>query len=321
MIDIILDCDPGLDDAIALLLATRADDIRILGVTTVAGNSALSHTTMNALRVLNFSGVYDIPVYAGCAKPMMRPLYRTGGAAIHGEDGLGGYKLPMPRNEPEATHAVDYIIKTLRSSDDQITVVAIGPLTNIATAMVMAPDITKKIERLVIMGGAAVAPGNITSAAEFNIYVDPEAASIVFKCGCPIYLNALDVTMKAVFYEKDINRLNKKDNPVSQMVYDLLKFYSSNCEEHFGFPACPIHDALCIGMLIDDSLVSYRDVFCDVSLHDELTLGETVCDLWNVTGKRPNINLSTRVDREKFAEIVITHMRKPYISKIHDTRP
>lgn len=312
---VILDCDPGHDDAIAMLLATRADNIDLIGVTTVAGNSELHHTVNNALRVLNYADVYDIPVYAGCSKPMMRDLYRLTGAVIHGEDGLGGPEIPAPTQKPEEKHAVDYLVDTLMESEEQITLVAVGPLTNIAMAMIKEPRIKDKIDKLIIMGGAIIEPGNITSAAEFNIYVDPEAAKVVFNSGVEIYLNTLDVTMKAVFLEKDINEMVESGNKISKIVGELLIFFAGTHVEHFGFLACPIHDALCIGQLIDPTLLSHKKVFCDVSLHDELTLGETVADLWNITGKEPNIYMATDVDVDKFKTMIKTHMEKPYISK------
>lgn len=311
MREIIIDCDPGHDDAIALMLAAGAENLRILGVTTVAGNNVLSQTTANALKVLEYAGARQVPVYAGCAKPMMRALYRRGNESHHGDDGLGGVKLPQAKAEPQEMHAVDYIVKTLRESEKKITMVAIGPLTNIATALVLAPDIVKKIEQLVIMGGAAMAPGNITTAAEFNMFVDPEAASIVMNCGCRIDLVALDVSMKALFYEQDMEALLAADNDVSNLAYDLLKAYAVQYEEHYGVPACPVHDALCIAYLMDESLIAFREVYCDISLHDKLTVGETVCDLWNVTGRNPNINLSMRVDREKFVQIVTDGLKTP----------
>ncbi len=312
---IILDCDPGHDDAIAILLATRSEKIKLLGITTVAGNSELVNTTNNALRVLNYADVYDVPVYAGCEKPMMRNLYRLTGAIIHGEDGLGGPDIPAPTQKPEVGHAVDYIVDTLMAAEEKLTIVAVGPLTNIATAMVKVPAIKEKIEQIVIMGGAVVDPGNITSAAEFNIFVDPEAAKIVMCSGVKIYLNTLDISMKAVFYEDDINNLANKGNKVCKIVHELLKFFAGTHVDHFGFLACPIHDALCVGMLIDESLIEYKKVFLDVSLNDELTLGETVADLWNITGKEPNVFLSTKVDREKFVSMITEHLQKPYICK------
>lgn len=167
---IIMDCDPGHDDAIALLLASRSDDLKILGVTTVAGNSELENTTKNARKILDYAGVTDVDVYPGCDKPMMRSLYRLTGAIIHGEDGLGGPKIPEPITPVKEEHGVDFIIRTLRESDEKITLIPTGPLTNIAMALIKAPDIKEKIDRIIIMGGAVMDPGNITSAAEFNIY-------------------------------------------------------------------------------------------------------------------------------------------------------
>lgn len=312
---IIIDCDPGHDDAIALLLASRADDIRIVGVTAVAGNSELDNTTRNARKILDYAGAYDVPVYAGCSAPMMRNLYRLTGAIIHGEDGLGGPSIPGPVTPVEQEHGVDFIIRALRESDEKIILVPTGPLTNIAMALIKAPDIKEKIEKIVIMGGAVTDPGNITSAAEFNIFVDPEAAKIVFASGCGVYLNTLDISMKAVFYEEDIERLRAQGDKISSIVAQLLDFFAATHLKHFGFKACPIHDALCIGVLIDESLIQYKKVFLDISVNDPLTLGETVADLWGITGNKPNCCISMKVDREKFVQMITEYMKKPYISK------
>lgn len=312
---IIIDCDPGHDDAIAMLLASRSDKLQIVGVTTVAGNSELENTTRNARKILDYADVYDVPVYAGCSKPMMRDLFRLTGAIIHGEDGLGGPSIPAPVTPIEEEHGVDFIIRALRESEEKITLIPIGPLTNIAMALVKAPDIKEKIERIVIMGGAVRDPGNITSAAEFNIYVDPEAAKIVFGSGCNIYLNTLDISMKAVFHEADIERLRAQGDKVSDIVAQLLDFFAATHVQHFGFKACPIHDALCVGVLIDESLIEFEKVFVDVSVNDPLTLGETVADLWGITGNEPNCYHSVKVDREKFVTMITEHMKLPYISK------
>lgn len=312
---IIIDCDPGHDDAIAILLASRSDKLKIVGVTTVAGNSELENTSNNARKILDYAGVFDVPVYAGCSAPMMRSLFRLTGAIIHGEDGLGGPTIPAAVTPIEKEHGVDFIIRTLRESDEKITLIPVGPLTNIAMALIKAPDIKSKIEKIVIMGGAVIDPGNITSAAEFNIYVDPEAAKVVFSSGCNIYLNTLDISMKAVFHEEDIERLRAQGDRVSDIVAQLLDFFAATHVEHFGFKACPIHDALCVGVLIDESLIEYKKVFLDVSVNDPLTLGETVADLWNITGNEPNCYISMKVDREKFVDMITEHMKKPYISK------
>ncbi|MCI8557322.1 MAG: nucleoside hydrolase [Lachnospiraceae bacterium] len=312
---IIMDCDPGHDDAIALLLASRSDDLKILGVTTVAGNSELENTTKNARKILDYAGVTDVDVYPGCDKPMMRSLYRLTGAIIHGEDGLGGPKIPEPITPVKEEHGVDFIIRTLRESDEKITLIPTGPLTNIAMALIKAPDIKEKIDRIIIMGGAVMDPGNITSAAEFNIYVDPEAAKIVFASGCNIYLNTLDISMKAVFYEEDIEALRAQGDKVSDIVARLLDFFASTHVKHFGFKACPVHDALCVGVLIDENLIEYQKTFLDISVNDPLTLGETVADLWGITGNEPNCYISTKVDQKLFVKMIQEHMKKPYHSK------
>jgi len=310
-----MDCDPGHDDAIALLLASRSDDLKILGVTTVAGNSELENTTKNARKILDYAGVTDVDVYPGCDKPMMRSLYRLTGAIIHGEDGLGGPKIPEPITPVKEEHGVDFIIRMLRESDEKITLIPTGPLTNIAMALIKAPDIKEKIDRIIIMGGAVMDPGNITSAAEFNIYVDPEAAKIVFASGCNIYLNTLDISMKAVFYEEDIEALRAQGDKVSDIVARLLDFFASTHVKHFGFKACPVHDALCVGVLIDENLIEYQKTFLDISVNDPLTLGETVADLWGITGNEPNCYISTKVDQKLFVKMIQEHMKKPYHSK------
>ncbi|MEL7654486.1 MAG: nucleoside hydrolase [Bacillota bacterium] len=307
---IIIDCDPGHDDAIALLLAAKAENIEILGVTTVAGNSELKNTTINARKILDYAGYTDIDVYAGCDRPMMRELFRLTGAIIHGENGLGGPDIPAPATPVKEEHAVDYLIRTLRNSEEKIILVVTGPMTNIAVAMQKAPDIKEKIDRIIIMGGAVIEPGNITSAAEFNIFVDPEAAKIVMNSGCELYLVSLDVTMKAVFHEEDIETLRNQEDKISKLVASLLDFFADTHVKHFGFKACPIHDALCIGILIDESLIEFKKTFVDVSLHDPLTLGETVADLWEITGNKPNCHIAMKVDRKKFVKMICNHMKK-----------
>lgn len=316
MYHVIMDCDPGHDDAIALILASRAENIKILGVTTVAGNSELENTTRNARKILDYAGITDVDVYAGCGKPMMRDLYRLTGAIIHGADGLGGPSIPEATTPVQQEHGVDFIIRTVRESKEKVTLIPTGPLTNIAAAFIKAPDIKQNIEKIIIMGGAVYDPGNITSAAEFNIYVDPEAAKIVFSSGCNIYLNTLDISMKAVFMEKDIEELRAQGDKVSDIVAQLLDFFSSTHVEHFGFKACPIHDALCVGILIDEDLIEYEHTFLDISLHDDLTLGETVADLWGITGNEKNCYISTKVNRDAFVQMIKDYMKKPYISKM-----
>ena len=312
---IIIDCDPGHDDAIALLLATRAAGLKLLGVTTVAGNSLLSHTTRNARRTLDFAGAADVDVFAGCEKPLMRDLFRLTGTAIHGADGLGDSLLPEAATPIGREHAVDFMIRTLRESEDKVVLVPTGPLTNVALALIKAPDIKEKIDRLVIMGGAVYEAGNITTAAEFNFYVDPEAARIVLHSGCEIYLNTLDATMKALFFDADIAALRDQGDKLSGLAASLLDFYADAHAAHFGIKTCPVHDALCVGVLMDDTLVKYEHTYVDVSLEGPLTLGETVADPWGITGNAPNCHISVSMEREKFVTMIADHLKKPYISK------
>lgn len=312
---VIMDCDPGHDDAIALLLASRADNIQLLGVTTVAGNSYIDNVTANARKVLDYAGVLDVGVYRGAEKPMMNELYRLTGAIIHGEDGLGGPVIPDAVTPINKEHAVDFIIRTLKESSQKITLIPTGPLTNIALVLLQAPEVKEKIDRVIIMGGAIYDPGNVTSAAEFNIFQDPEAAKIVFQSGLDIYLNTLDISMKAVFYQEDKERIRKQGGKVPVFVAELLDFFGATHVEHFGFFACPIHDALCVGALIDESMITWQRTFVDISVHDELTRGETVADLWGVTGKAPNCWISRKVNRERFVDMIVEHMNKPYLTK------
>jgi inosine-uridine nucleoside N-ribohydrolase len=241
---------------------------------------------------------------------MQREAFRLTGTAIHGEDGLGGPPVPAPVTPIKEEHAVDYIIRTLRDSDDPIILIVTGPMTNIATALEKAPDIKDMIDRIIIMGGAIVEPGNITSSAEFNIYVDPEAAKIVLGSGCVLYLVSLDVTMKSMFYEEDIETLREQGDKVSVIVASLLDFFADTHLKLFGYRACPIHDALCVGILIDESLVEFKKTFVDVALLDPLTLGETVADLWGIAGNEPNCHIGMKVDREKFVRMICEHMKK-----------
>lgn len=312
---IIIDCDPGHDDAIAILLALHSEELQILGVTTVAGNSELKNTARNARKILDYAGAYDIDVYAGCDKPLMRNLYRLTGEIIHGADGLGGPDIPEAVTPIKEEHAVDFIIRTLKESKEKVILVPTAPLTNIAAAFIKAPEIKEKIEKIVIMGGAVYDPGNVTSAAEFNIFVDPEAAKIVFGSGCECYLISLDVTMKAVFHEKDIEELRAQGDKISSIVAQLLDFFAGTHVDHFGCKACPIHDALCIGVLLDEKLVEFEHTYLDVSVHDELTLGETVADLWGITGHEKNCHIAVKVNQEAFVKMIKDYMKKSYQTK------
>ena len=301
MPNILIDCDPGHDDAIALLLAAHTPELRILAVTTVAGNTTLDCATRNALRVLHVAGADDVPVYPGCGRPMLHPLPRLAGAAVHGQDGLGGALIPDAPRPAERVHAVEQIIRVLRGSAEKLTLVALGPLTNIALALRLAPDIIRRVDRLVVMGGAVREPGNINSAAEFNMYVDPEAAHMILHAGWPLYLVPLDVTMKALFREADIAALEQGGTASSLLAAQLLRLYGGRHAGQFDEDGlvCPIHDALCVGCVIDPRLVTFAPAYCDVSLYG-ITRGETVVQ----RGASPNVFLAETVNAPAFVTLI-----------------
>lgn len=311
MRNIIIDCDPGHDDAVALILATRAKELNILGVTAVAGNSILENTVHNALDILAFADAEDIPVYAGCSGPLKRPLRNDSGVKIHGINGLGNKKIDVHARKPESMHAPDFIAGTLRRSEEKVTLVCLGPLTNIAQAFLKEPACKENVDRIVIMGGAVYAPGNVNSAAEFNFFVDPEAAQIVINSGCEIYLCALDVTMKALFYKEDIERLEEHERgKLSRLVGGLLWLYAGTYEEEMGFFACPVHDAVCIGSLLRPGLVEYEKVCMDVSTQG-ITAGESVVDFSGAWGRKPNVWLAKKIDSKGFVKLMTEAVMQP----------
>ena len=311
MYNVIIDCDPGHDDAIALLLAGKAENINLLGVTTVAGNSYIDNVTNNAIRVLEYAGIRGVGVYEGVDRPMLQGLYRKTGEAIHGADGLGGPEIPAPVGKKQPEHAVEFMLRTLCESKEKVTIIAIGPLTNLAITLVMANEQQKaNIDRIIIMGGSVYTEGNVLSAQEFNIYQDPEAARIVFQSGCTIDLNTLDISMKAVFTAEDKERLRARGGKIPTFVAELLDFFGKTYAETFNFGDCPVHDALCVGCLIDPDMIEYKRTFVDVSTADVLTRGEIVADIWGLTDHEPNCRISTKVNRERFVEMIIEHMEK-----------
>ncbi|MBC5647955.1 nucleoside hydrolase [Christensenella tenuis] len=296
---IIIDCDPGHDDAVALVLATLAPELELMGVTVVAGNSSLKNTVRNALHVLAFAGANTIPVYAGCVKPLERQLLNQSGEEIHGEDGLGNYRFDVEAALPQRKHAVDYLIETLRAAEKPITLVCLGPLTNIAAVFERCPECKQNVDCLVIMGGAVRVPGNVTPAAEFNFYVDPEAAKIVLESGCNIYLHPLDATMQALFKRKDIEMLEYAEDKLANFVGSLLALYAGTYEKELGFYACPVHDALCIGALIQPSLVEYENAAIDVVTEGEMA-GKCLID----TSRTGSVWFATKIDSRGFVRIV-----------------
>ncbi|MEF3245366.1 MAG: nucleoside hydrolase [Caldisericaceae bacterium] len=299
---IILDCDPGHDDMLAIILALASKEIEVLGITTVAGNQTGEKTYINALRVLNLIGRKDVPVSRGFDKPILRELVTA--PKIHGVSGLDGANLPEPLGLKTGKHAVDFIIETLLQSKEKIYLVPTGPLTNIAVSILKEPTIKDKIEKIVLMGGA-VHDSNFTPGAEFNIYVDPEAAKIVFESGLPIVMVGLDVTNRALLTFEDIDYLESLHGKVSSVIAPLLRFFANANKEFFGFNGAPIHDALAVSHLIDESILSLRYLHVDVETTGEFTRGQTVTDIYGITKKQPNAYVALDLDLEKFKHLMI----------------
>jgi inosine-uridine nucleoside N-ribohydrolase len=299
---IVLDCDPGHDDAIAILLAAHSPRLKLEAITTVAGNQTVEKTARNALKVCSLAGIRDVPIAAGMDRPLVRE--QRVAADIHGESGLDGPSLPEPDLELAPVHAVDLLIDLLLRSDGDLALVATGPLTNLATAMRREPRIVPKIQQIVLMGGA-IGLGNTTPAAEFNIYVDPEAAHVVFSCGRPLTMIGLDVTHQAQATPELRKRIRALDRPVARLVDGLLEFFASTYLEVFGIPSPPVHDPCAVAHLIDATLLRSKPMRVDIELHGEFTKGRTVCDVYGVTGQPPNADVGQGIDAPRFWDLLI----------------
>lgn len=297
---IILDCDPGHDDAITIMMAAKHPKIDLIGITIVAGNQTLDKTLVNGLHVCQHLGLDD-SVYSGMSLPMVRD--QTVAAYIHGESGLDGPVFGPLVKKAESTHAVQFIIETLMASDGDITLVPVGPLSNIAMAMRLEPRTIPKIQEIVLMGGA-YGLGNVTSAAEFNIYADPEAASVVFRSGAPIVMMGLDLTSQAQCYPEIIARMEKIGNTASKLFSDIMNFVLKTQKEAYGFEGSPLHDSTCIAYLIDPSCIELKSMYTEVDLRSELCYGRTVCDYFNSSGKKHNSKVALKLDADRFWDIV-----------------
>jgi inosine-uridine nucleoside N-ribohydrolase len=298
---ILIDCDPGHDDAMALLLALASPELELLGVTTVHGNQTLDKTTANALRVLEFAGRGDVPVAAGADRPLVREPRVA--AHVHGESGLDGPDLPPPAGAPVTGHAVDFLADRLRSAGRPVTLIPTGPLTNIALLLAQHPDAAADIERIVLMGGA-IAEGNVTPAAEFNIWVDPEAAARVFASGLDITMIGLDVTHRALMTVEHADRLRAAGR-VGTLVAELWGFYHRFHSRVYDFPGTPVHDALAVAHVIRSELVRTDHRHVAVDCASELCRGRTVVDLWQVTGGAPNAHVGVEVDADAFLDLLV----------------
>jgi inosine-uridine nucleoside N-ribohydrolase len=298
---ILIDCDPGHDDAMALLLALASPEVEVLGVSTVHGNQTLPKTTVNALKVLELAGRADLPVAAGADRPLVRaPAY---GDHVHGETGMDGPDLPAPAGAPVPAHAIDFLADRLRQAGAPVTLVPTGPLTNVALLLARHPDAADNIERIVLMGGA-IAEGNITPAAEFNIWVDPEAAARVFASGIDVTMVGLDVTHRALMTAEHADRLRAAGR-VGTVVAELRDFYQRHHTTVYNFPGTPVHDAMAVAHVIRGDIVNTEHRHVAVELQSDLCRGRTVVDLWRVTGKAPNAHVGVDVDADAFLELLV----------------
>lgn len=301
---IILDCDPGHDDAVAILLALGNPEIDLIGVTTVGGNQSLDKVTYNARAVLEKAHATHIPVHAGCDRPILRS--QEVAASIHGESGLDGVELPVPTRPLEDMHAVNYIIKTIMESDPQtITLVPTGPLTNIALACRLEPRIVERVKEVVLMGGG-YHRGNWSAVAEFNIKVDPEAAHIVFNEPWPLTMVGLDLTHQALCTPAVQKRIEEIDTPLAHFVSGLMDSFRKAYQDNQDFQDPPVHDPCTIAYLIDSAVVQTRRCPLDVEIHSELTLGMTVADLRGPepSAKDCHTQVATKLNFDKFWDLV-----------------
>jgi inosine-uridine nucleoside N-ribohydrolase len=301
---IIIDCDPGHDDAIALLLALGSPEVELLGVTTVAGNQTLEKTTTNALKILEFVGRTEVPVAAGAPGPLVREPYVA--SYVHGESGMDGPDLPPPSIAPLADHAVDFLAGRLTAAPAPVTLVPVGPLTNIGLLLIRYPELAGRIERIVLMGGA-IAEGNVTPAAEFNIWADPEAAARVFTSGIDVTMVGLDVTHKALFRPADSERLAKTGR-VGKLVSQLFGFYQQFHSEQYGWDGSPVHDAVAVAHVVRPGLVQTADRGVVVDCGGELSRGRTYVDLWGRAQWERNAHVAVDVDAQGFVDFLIERL-------------
>ena len=301
--NIIIDTDPGQDDAVAILLALASPELNVLGITCVAGNVPLAQTSNNARQVCELARRPDMRVFAGCDQPMGRGLVTA--EHVHGATGLNGATLPKPKMPIQSEHAVDFIIKTLRQAPkNSITLCPLGPLTNIGTALLKAPDIASRIAQIVMMGGAYFEVGNITPVAEFNIFVDPEAADIVFKSGIDLVVAPLDVTHKALTNKAWITDLRSKNNRVCDTVVGWTDFFERFDSDKYGTEGAPLHDPCVIAYLIAPELFTGRHINVQIEVQSELTRGMTVADWWGVTDHPPNALFLGDIDATGYFNLI-----------------
>ncbi|MGB6117351.1 MAG: nucleoside hydrolase [Mesorhizobium sp.] len=304
---IIIDTDPGQDDAVAILLALASPELDVLGITAVAGNVPLKLTEKNARKICELAGRPETKVFAGAMRPLVRTLVTA--EEVHGKTGLNGPQLPEPTMTLQPEYAVDWIVDTLMAEESgSVTLCVLGPLTNIALALVREPKIAKRVAQIVLMGGGYFEQGNVTPSAEFNIYVDPHAADVVFRAGIDIVMMPLDVTHKALTKKTRVERFRALGNRVGIATAEMLEFFERYDEEKYGSDGGPLHDPCVIAYLLRPELFKGRHCNVEIETHSELTMGATVVDWWGVTKRRKNATVMRDIDSDGFFDLLIERL-------------
>ncbi|GCE31418.1 nucleoside hydrolase [Dictyobacter alpinus] len=316
MLRLLIDTDPGIDDALALFLAIASPEVQIEGITTVSGNVSISMTTHNALALLELAGATQTTVASGSARPLIRQAVFAD--HVHGENGIGGVQLPAPQQEPLHNKAVETIIQTILQAPGEITLVALGPLTNLALAVRCEPKIAEMVREVVIMGGAFQVPGNVTPAAEFNIYADPHAAHIVMHAGWPLRLVSLDVTNHTLMDQEQFARLAANNHPVTRSMQAMATSYIEGMGKKRGVSGIAMHDPLCLAAAIQPELITWRNAYVDIELNGTYTQGQTITyfdqDPARPTTNQPNVLASINVDKERFIALYMDTIAAYYRS-------
>lgn len=302
---LILDCDPGHDDAFAIALAVASPEVRLLGVTAVSGNQTVDKTTANALRVLDHLGRTDIPVAAGADRPLVRTRFVA--SEVHGETGLdGALHLPPPVRSPEPQHAIDWIARTVAAAPGEVTIVTLGPLTNVALFLARYPGLEQHVARIVMLGGS-IGEGNMTPAAEFNVWSDPEAAHRVCSSGIDLTMVGLDVTHQVLFTAEHASRWARAGS-IAELFANLYTYYAAFYQRQYGWAQVPLHDALAVAHVIDDTLLETKRTAVVVDTGSELSRGRTYVDIWGDAGWEPNCHVAVKVDASRAIQLVLERL-------------
>ena len=305
---IIIDTDPGIDDACAILLALASPELSVEGLSIVHGNCSLEQATTNALGILELAGATDVPVARGCELPLVQPSLLA--PETHGDTGLGYAKLSAPRAKPISQHGVDFLIKQILKSPGEITLLAIGPLTNVALAIRQEPRLVEALKEIIIMGGALRYEGNTTALAEFNTYVDPHAAQIVYHAGIPTTLVPLDVTYQCILTPADVSRLLRTDSPVTKFVAESTRFYMEFHDEYQKIEGCVINDPLALALSFAPELCTYQEMPVDVDLSGGISMGKTVGDFYNYGKKPANMRVALGVRERDFMDLFVERIER-----------